>query len=95
MLYRLVLVVRNGVYVEQLQRFDKGDEFLVAEVAHVEIGELLAQQIPQGAGKNPAVVVGVFFRQLDESLLDGQEILARRFFVSRYVRLGRYGCIRR
>lgn len=69
-----VLFVCKGIDVEEFQRFDEGNEFLVAEIADVEVGELLAQEISQGTRENPAVVVGIFFGQLDERLTDGGEI---------------------
>lgn len=43
-----VLFVCKGIDVEEFQRFDEGNEFLVAEIADVEVGELLAQEISQG-----------------------------------------------
>lgn len=76
-----VLFVREGVDVKEFQRFDEGDEFLIAEIADVEVGELFAQEISQGARENPAVVIGVFFRQFDQSLADRREIFARRLAV--------------
>lgn len=69
--YGAVLFVRKRIDFKEIQRFDEGNEFLVPEVTDVEVGELFAQEIPQGAGENPAVVVGVFFGQFDEGLADG------------------------
>ena len=70
-----VLFVCKGIDVEEFQRFDEGNEFLVAEIADVEVGELLAQEISQGTRENPAVVVGIFFGQLDERLTDARSRL--------------------
>ena len=69
-----VLFVRKGVDVKEFQRFDEGDEFLITEISDIEVGELLAQEISQGARENPAVVVRIFFGQLDQSLADRRKI---------------------
>ena len=40
-----VLFVRKGVDVKEFQRFDERYEFLITEIADIEVGELLAQEV--------------------------------------------------
>ena len=66
----LVFRVHDGVYGEYVEGFDELEEFLIAVQADVEIGELAHQQAAQEAGVDPAVFVGVFFRQFDDDPAD-------------------------
>ena len=74
-------VYSNTMYENILGNFSMTDQImaknisdLITEIADIEVGELLAQEISQGARENPAVVIGVFFGQFDQSLADRRKI---------------------
>ena len=76
----LVFRVHDGVYGEYVEGLDKLEEFLMAVQADVEIGELAHQQAAQEAGVDPAVFVGVFFRQFDDDPADLADVRLRFLF---------------
>ena len=51
--YRTVFFVRKGIDFKEIQRFDERDEFFIPKVTDIEVGELFAQEIAQGAGEKP------------------------------------------
>lgn len=38
-----IFVVRRRIHVEEVERFDEGNEFFVAEVSYIKVGELFIQ----------------------------------------------------
>lgn len=38
-----IFVVRRRVYIKEIERFDEGNEFFVAEVSYIKVGELFIQ----------------------------------------------------
>lgn len=38
-----IFVVRRRIHVEEVERFDKGNKFFVAEVSYIKVGELFIQ----------------------------------------------------
>ena len=80
MLDRFIFIIGNRIDFEHIQRFDEGDKFLESEIADIEVGKLFVEQIAQRTGENPAVIVGIFFRDFYQRLPDCAEIFARSFF---------------